>query len=219
MRAYKISKRFDCDISAVCAGLAIELDGDGIGDAARLAFGGMAATVKRAARRRGRAGRPALGRGDAVAAAQAALASDFAPLTDMRASAAYRLQVAQNLLRRFWLETRPNAPLAPSETSVWSVDGACRPPRRAPRRRREPLARAAVAAPARRQAPTAGVGASLPHESAHLHVAGAAPYVDDLPELAGTLHAALGLSPVAHGRLRRDRPRRASLRCPASSRC
>ena len=45
------------------------------------------------------------------------------------------------------------------------------------------------------------VGASLPHESAHLHVAGAAPYVDDLPELAGTLHAALGLSPVAHGRL------------------
>jgi xanthine dehydrogenase large subunit len=46
-----------------------------------------------------------------------------------------------------------------------------------------------------------GIGASLPHESAHLHVAGAAPYVDDLPELAGTLHAALGLSPAAHGRI------------------
>ncbi len=45
----------------------------------------------------------------------------------------------------------------------------------------------------------AQVGVSLPHESAHLHVAGAAPYTDDLPELAGTLHAALGLSPVAHG--------------------
>ena len=45
------------------------------------------------------------------------------------------------------------------------------------------------------------VGARLPHESAHLHVAGAAPYIDDLPELAGTLHAALGLSPVAHGRI------------------
>ena len=40
-----------------------------------------------------------------------------------------------------------------------------------------------------------------PHESAHLHVAGEATYVDDMPELAGTLHAALGLSPVAHGRL------------------
>ncbi|MEO5688767.1 MAG: xanthine dehydrogenase molybdopterin binding subunit [Burkholderiaceae bacterium] len=48
----------------------------------------------------------------------------------------------------------------------------------------------------------AGVGASRPHESAHLHVAGAATYIDDIPELAGTLHCALGLSPVAHGRLR-----------------
>ena len=46
------------------------------------------------------------------------------------------------------------------------------------------------------------VGVSRPHESAHLHVAGAAPYIDDLPELAGTLHAALGLSPAAHGTLR-----------------
>ncbi|HJV70557.1 MAG TPA: xanthine dehydrogenase molybdopterin binding subunit, partial [Ideonella sp.] len=45
------------------------------------------------------------------------------------------------------------------------------------------------------------VGAALPHESATLHVSGRAAYVDDLPELAGTLHAALGLSPVAHGRL------------------
>jgi xanthine dehydrogenase large subunit len=47
----------------------------------------------------------------------------------------------------------------------------------------------------------ARVGVSRAHESAHLHVAGEAAYIDDLPELAGTLHAALGLSPVAHGRL------------------
>ncbi|MBK7459952.1 MAG: xanthine dehydrogenase molybdopterin binding subunit [Betaproteobacteria bacterium] len=45
----------------------------------------------------------------------------------------------------------------------------------------------------------AQVGVSRPHESAHLHVAGTAPYTDDLPELAGTLQAALGLSPLAHG--------------------
>ncbi|MCE4536199.1 xanthine dehydrogenase molybdopterin binding subunit [Pelomonas sp. P7] len=45
------------------------------------------------------------------------------------------------------------------------------------------------------------VGSPRPHESAHLHVSGAAPYTDDLPEPAGTLHAALGLSPLAHGRL------------------
>lgn len=49
---------------------------------------------------------------------------------------------------------------------------------------------------------SAGVGTPRPHESAHLHVAGSATYVDDIPELAGTLHCALGLSPVAHGRLR-----------------
>ncbi len=48
-------------------------------------------------------------------------------------------------------------------------------------------------------APYAEVGVARAHESAHLHVAGAAPYTDDLPELAGTLHAALGLSPLAHG--------------------
>ena len=47
----------------------------------------------------------------------------------------------------------------------------------------------------------ARIGVSRPHESAHLHVAGVAPYIDDLPETAGTLHAALGLSPVAHGKL------------------
>ena len=49
--------------------------------------------------------------------------------------------------------------------------------------------------------PSARIGVSRPHESAHLHVAGAAPYIDDLPEITGTLHAALGLSPVAHGTL------------------
>ncbi|HEX5357048.1 MAG TPA: xanthine dehydrogenase molybdopterin binding subunit, partial [Aquabacterium sp.] len=50
-------------------------------------------------------------------------------------------------------------------------------------------------------ASSTAAGRALPHESAHLHVAGQAAYIDDLPELAGTLHAALGLSPVAHGRL------------------
>jgi len=130
VRAYKISKRFDCDISAVCAGLALELAADGTVAAARLAFGGMAATVQRAARAEaalvGQAWDEA-----AVVAAQAALATDFAPLTDMRASAAYRLQVAQNLLKRLWLETRANAPLAASESSVWSSLAHVVPARRA----------------------------------------------------------------------------------------
>jgi len=55
---------------------------------------------------------------------------------------------------------------------------------------------------AERQRQGARVGVSRRHESAHLHVAGEATYVDDMPELAGTLHAALGLSPVAHGRIK-----------------
>jgi xanthine dehydrogenase small subunit len=119
VRAYKISKRFDCDISALCAGLAIELDDAGAVRAARIAFGGMAATVKRAAATEAAiAGKP--WDAAAVIAAQAALERDFAPLTDMRASAAYRLQTARNLLRRFWLETRREAPLEEHETSVWS---------------------------------------------------------------------------------------------------
>ncbi len=120
VRAYKISKRFDCDISAVCAGLAIELDDDGTVIAARFAFGGMAATVKRAAKAEATlVGRP--WDDVALASAQAALGGDFAPLTDMRASAGYRLQVAQNLLRRFWLETRARDPLHAVDTSVWST--------------------------------------------------------------------------------------------------
>lgn len=119
VRAYKISKRFDCDISALCAGLSLELDGDTV-RAVRLAYGGMAATVKRAAQ----AEAALLGQPwtqASITAAQAALAQDFKPLSDMRASAAYRLQVAQNLLQRFWLETRSSNPLSTEQTSVWSV--------------------------------------------------------------------------------------------------
>jgi xanthine dehydrogenase small subunit len=119
VRAYKISKRFDCDISALCAGFALALDGDTVKEV-RLAFGGMAGIVKRAA------GAEAALLGQpwtqaSVKAAQQALADDFQPLSDMRASAAYRLQVAQNLVQRLWLETRATDALPPASTSVWSV--------------------------------------------------------------------------------------------------
>jgi xanthine dehydrogenase small subunit len=118
LRAYKISKRFDCDISALCAGFALELDGDTVREA-RLAFGGLAATVRRAAR----AEAAMLGRpwtAETLAAAQQALAQDFQPLTDLRASDAHRRQVAANLLQRFWLETRPQDPLPPRAVSVFA---------------------------------------------------------------------------------------------------
>jgi xanthine dehydrogenase small subunit len=118
VRAYKISKRFDCDISAVCAGMAIELDGDSVRQV-RFAFGGMAATVRRAAATEAvLLGQP--WSQASVTAAMAALAQDFKPLSDMRASAGYRLQVAQNLLQRFWLETRTADPLPENAVSVWA---------------------------------------------------------------------------------------------------
>jgi len=121
IQAYKISKRFDCDISAVCAGLWIRLEGD-IVRGVHLAFGGMDAIVRRA----WGAENVLLGQPwneSALQAAQSALAHDFMPLSDMRASAAYRLQVAQNLLRRFWLQTRTVDALPAKAVSVWEAQG------------------------------------------------------------------------------------------------
>jgi xanthine dehydrogenase small subunit len=119
LRAYKLSKRFDSDISGLAAGLALTLDAAGTVTDARFAFGGMAAIVKRAAQAEAAVrGRPW---DDATAeAAAAALAGDFAPITDLRASSAYRQRAAANLLRRFWLETRREAPLAAAEISVFA---------------------------------------------------------------------------------------------------
>jgi xanthine dehydrogenase small subunit len=119
VRAYKLSKRFDCDISAVAAGLLVEIDGGRVRDA-RFAFGGMAAVVKRAAQAEASViGQPWTQA--TVDAAMAAVERDFTPLTDMRASAAHRLRVARNLLHRLWLETRPDDPLPARSLNVFDV--------------------------------------------------------------------------------------------------
>jgi xanthine dehydrogenase small subunit len=102
-RCYKISKRFDQDISAVMAAIRLTLDGDRI-VGARVAFGGMAGVPKRAmateaALSGARLGDPALPR-----VVRAALATDFTPLDDMRASAAYRLDVAGSLVEKALIE-------------------------------------------------------------------------------------------------------------------
>ncbi|WP_153099596.1 xanthine dehydrogenase small subunit [Paraburkholderia hayleyella] len=115
-RSYKLSKRFDSDISAVCGAFALVLDGERL-HAPRIAFGGMAATPQRAAHTEAVL---AEARWDeaTVRAAMQALARDFTPLDDMRASRLYRMQAAQNLLYRFWLETRPHEPLPPQALDV-----------------------------------------------------------------------------------------------------
>ena len=112
LASYKISKRFDQDISAVCAAFAIELHA-GVVRSARIAFGGMAATPKRAAACEA-ALTGKLWSESVCEQAAAALAVDYAPISDMRASAGYRLKVAQNLLRKFHLETGGALGKAPS---------------------------------------------------------------------------------------------------------
>ncbi|WP_374332359.1 xanthine dehydrogenase small subunit [Aestuariivirga sp.] len=102
-RAYKISKRFDQDISAVMAAFKFTLDGRRI-SAARIAFGGMAATPKRGALTEAALQGASLDQPASWTSAIAALAKDFQPISDMRASAAYRIEVAQGLLKKALME-------------------------------------------------------------------------------------------------------------------
>ncbi len=100
---YKLSKRVDQDISAVCAAFALRLSG-GVVAEARIAYGGMAATPKRAATAEAAlAGRRWTA--ETANAAAALVERDFAPIDDFRASGTYRRLAAANLLRRFQLET------------------------------------------------------------------------------------------------------------------
>ncbi|MBI2312647.1 MAG: xanthine dehydrogenase small subunit [Betaproteobacteria bacterium] len=103
VRSYKISKRFDQDISAVCGAYCIALE-DGVVREIRIAYGGMAAIPKRAIRCE-QTLQDRLWSEDVVNAAMAELDKDFAPITDMRAGGAYRRLVAKNLLYKFFLET------------------------------------------------------------------------------------------------------------------
>jgi xanthine dehydrogenase small subunit len=104
MRVYKLSKRFDDDISAVCLAVNLRLQGGRV-QAARIGAGGVAATPARArateATLQGQAWTEAL-----AYAAGDSLRAEFSPISDMRASAAYRRQVLGNLMRRFWLESQ-----------------------------------------------------------------------------------------------------------------
>jgi len=100
LACYKLSKRFDQDISAVCGCFNVTVE-DGVVTEARIAFGGMAGVPKRArAVEAALVGKPWT---EATATgAKAAFAEDFQPLSDMRASAAYRLRAAEGMLMRYF---------------------------------------------------------------------------------------------------------------------
>jgi len=101
-RSYKVSKRFDQDISAVCAAFRVTLQDSVIVDV-RVAYGGLAATCKRAPRCEQALTGRALD-SESIDIAMQALEEDYQPIGDMRASAEYRMQVCRNLLRRFYLD-------------------------------------------------------------------------------------------------------------------
>jgi xanthine dehydrogenase small subunit len=103
LRGYKVSKRFDQDISAVFACFALTIV-DGRIDSARVGCGGVAPVPKRASGTEGLLAGAAWDDATAEAAAKS-LESEFAPIDDMRASAAFRRRVLGNLMRRFRLET------------------------------------------------------------------------------------------------------------------
>ncbi|WP_085307725.1 xanthine dehydrogenase small subunit [Planktotalea arctica] len=102
LRCYKLSKRFDQDISALCGCFSVTLD-NGVIASVRLAFGGMAGTPMRAAKAEEALVGQVWNEASMDAAAKA-LAQDFTPLSDMRASAEYRMKTAQNMLHRYFAD-------------------------------------------------------------------------------------------------------------------
>ena len=104
LHCYKLSKRFDQDISAVCGCFNIGIK-EGYVERARICFGGMAGTPQRAHKTEAALlGQP--WQESSLEACRAALTADFQPLSDMRASAAYRQDAAYGLLRRCFLESQ-----------------------------------------------------------------------------------------------------------------
>ncbi len=190
-RTYKVSKRFDSDISAVCAAFAIELDGEP--DRRAAAWRSAASRPRRSARAPPSArSRGPMERGDGARRHGGAR---------RRLHAAHRHAGERGLSPADGAE--PAVSILPRDAPR---PARCRRPRSACSRwrsesRESRMNRQAEGFMARHDALPAA-GAPHPHESAHLHVAGEATYVDDIPEIAGTLHAALGLSEKAHARIR-----------------
>ncbi len=171
----KVSKRRELDISIVAGAFRLDLAPDGTVSKARIAYGGVALTCRRA-----RAAEAALeGRRieEAREAVAAALSGEYQPIDDVRAGAAYRRGLIVSLWEKF----------VSGEQSI-AVDGALEFP--------------AGEKPA---APPAAADASraLHHESARGHVSGGALYVDDLAQRRPMLEAWPVCSKYAHARIKR----------------
>ncbi len=118
LRCYKIAKRHDQDITAVLGCFSVDVADDAV-TSARIAYGGMAATPKRAAAAEAALTGATWNR-DSIGKAMAALADDFTPMSDHRASAQYRSRIARNLLLKYFHDRSGIAPDLPSEPLAMS---------------------------------------------------------------------------------------------------
>ncbi|MCF8210917.1 MAG: xanthine dehydrogenase small subunit [Rhodoferax sp.] len=121
LRVYKVSKRFEDDISAVCLAVRLQIE-KGVVQTASIGVGGVAATPVRArlteAALRGQTWNPAT-----VEAATQVLCKEFSPISDMRASAAYRRTVLGNLMQRYWLESQGEKSTRLHQIDVQELEG------------------------------------------------------------------------------------------------
>ncbi|MGB1025096.1 MAG: xanthine dehydrogenase molybdopterin binding subunit, partial [Rhodospirillaceae bacterium] len=189
LACHKLSKRFDQDITAVCGCFDIQVQ-DGLVTQARIAFGGMAGIPKRAAHvEAALVGQPWTEA--TIETALPAFAKDFTPLSDMRASATYRLEAAANLLKRTFAE----------------YDGALATTRLVGRGSGLAAPRSITPIPLDQTAPrqteeiAGAVRSARPHDSAPKHVVGEAVFLDDIPTPRDSLMVHVAMSPHAHARI------------------
>ncbi len=183
---FKVSKRFDQDISAVCGCFRIAVT-DGLISQARIAFGGMAAIPKRAVTvEAALLGQPWTA--ETISRARPGFDRDFQPIGDMRAGAGYRMQVAKNLLERCFRENRATL----YETRLVGRGAAI-----AGARTDSSIAVPAVSS----EGVSGGVHKPQRHDSGHKHVTGEAVFIDDIKAPAGTLAVHIAMSEKAHARI------------------
>jgi CO/xanthine dehydrogenase FAD-binding subunit len=192
LRVYKISKRFEDDISAVCLAISLHRE-DGRIRRVSIGAGGVAATPARAR--------------------QTEAACSAGPPT------APPSKPRPGCCRPSFSPSRTCAPRPPTDASAGQPGATLWPGDSGPDQHLDRIPGAGgsgMSAPHTIKAASSApaCGSSQPHESAAAQVAGAATYVDDIAEVRGTLHAAPILSPVAHGRLKGVDPA-PRWRCPA----
>lgn len=172
VNSYKVSKRRELDIAIVAAGFFLQHDAAGMITQARLGYGGVAATPARARKTEEfLQGKP--WNEETVQGAKAVLATEFAPIDDVRAAAEYRKNLIVSLFEKFWLKEESAAQDAPLDFEVGTLY------------------------------PEADHGRDLKHESAVGHATGTAVYVDDQARKRPMLEMWPVLSTQAHAKLTR----------------